>query len=181
MYEDDKNAVVEMSKEYHVIKVGSFKTNFGHDTVEGVVPVTSGLLETVEIGLELENLSRLDSDNMSHPDCHPIAGYVFTIGGAISWSSKWQDLVCLSTTEAEYVALSHAVKETIWLRNLLNKLFLLKVPPSITVHCDNQAAITLLKDDCFHAWTKPIDICFHFVCEAVEKVRCTSCIAQLMI
>ena len=110
-----------------------------------------------------------DSNGMSHPDHHPIAGYVYLIGGAISWSSKRQDLVCLSTTEAEYVALSHAVKEAIWLRNLLNELFPLKVPPPITVHRDNQGAIALSKDDRFHARTKHIDIRFHFVREAVEN------------
>ncbi|KAJ3557079.1 hypothetical protein NM688_g1666 [Phlebia brevispora] len=52
-----------------------------------------------------------DSDGMSMDDQHPIAAYVFIIGGAISWLSKRQDIVCLSTTEAEYVALSHAAKE----------------------------------------------------------------------
>ncbi len=61
-----------------------------------------------------------DSDGMLNPDCHPIAAYVFTIGGAISWSSKRQDIVCLSTTEAEYMAHTHTAKEAIWLHHLLN-------------------------------------------------------------
>ncbi len=54
-----------------------------------------------------------NSDGMLHPDRHPISAYVFIIGGAISWSSKCQDIGCLSTTEAEYIALTHAAKEAI--------------------------------------------------------------------
>ncbi|THG93452.1 hypothetical protein EW026_g7787 [Hermanssonia centrifuga] len=64
-----------------------------------------------------------DSDGMSHPDRHPIAAYVFTIRGAISWSSKRQDIVCLSTTKAKYIALTHAAKEAIWLHHLLDEVF----------------------------------------------------------
>jgi hypothetical protein len=46
-----------------------------------------------------------DADGMSNEDRHTISGYAFLIdGGAISWSAKRQDIVVLSTTEAEYVA-----------------------------------------------------------------------------
>ncbi|PSR74294.1 hypothetical protein PHLCEN_2v9956 [Hermanssonia centrifuga] len=99
-----------------------------------------------------------DSDGMSNPDCHPIAAYVFTIGGAISWSSKGQDIVCLSTTEAEYIALTHAAKEAIWLHHLLNEVFPKQFKLPITVYSDNQGAIALSKDDRFHTRTKHIDI-----------------------
>ncbi|PSR87279.1 hypothetical protein PHLCEN_2v5213 [Hermanssonia centrifuga] len=109
-----------------------------------------------------------DSDGMSHPDRHPIAAYVFTIGGAISWSSKRQDIVCLSTTEAEYIALTHAAKEAIWLHHLLDEVFPKRFKLPITVYSDNQGAIALSKDDRFHTRTKHIDIRFHFVRQYVE-------------
>lgn len=99
----------------------------------------------------------LDADGMSQ-DRHAISGYVFMLnGGAVSWSSKRQDMISLSTTEAEYIALTHAAKEAIWFRNLLSKIFGSIVEP-ILIHSDNQSAITLAKDDRFHARTKYIDI-----------------------
>ncbi|KAJ3559327.1 hypothetical protein NM688_g410 [Phlebia brevispora] len=109
-----------------------------------------------------------DSDGMSMDDRHPIAAYVFTISGAISWSLKCQDVVCLSTTEAEYVALSHAAKEAIWLSNLINEILPSHFMLLINIHCDNQGAIALSKDDQYHARTKHIDIRFHFVREKIE-------------
>ena len=53
-----------------------------------------------------------------------ISGYVILIdGGAVSWCSKKQELVTLSTTESEYVATTHAAKELIWFRHLLEEIF----------------------------------------------------------
>ena len=54
-------------------------------------------------------------------DRHSICGYVFTLnGGAISWSSKKQSVVALSSTEAEYIGITHAAKEATWIRHLLS-------------------------------------------------------------
>ena len=111
-----------------------------------------------------------DADGMSNEDRHAISGYVFLIGGAVSWSSKRQDIVSLSTTEAEYVALTHAAKEAIWLRSLLMEVF--RAPPDlILINSDNQGAITLARDDKFHARTKHIDIRFHFIRFSVEQKK----------
>ena len=57
----------------------------------------------------------VDADGASQEHRCAISGYVFMIdGGAISWSSKKQELVTLSTMEAEYIAQTHAAKEAIW-------------------------------------------------------------------
>ena len=111
-----------------------------------------------------------DANGMSSPDQHAISGYVFLInGGAVSWSSKRQELVTLSTTEAEYVALTHATKEALWLQNLLSELFRdLKTHP-FPLHSDNMSAIALAKDDKYHARTKHIDIRFHFIRYTIEE------------
>lgn len=99
----------------------------------------------------------------------PISGYAYLLGGAISWSAKRQDIVTLLTTEAEYIALTHASKEAIWLKNLLGEIFpWIKFLP-VTINCDNQGAIALTKDDCFHSRMKHIDIRFHFIRESIEK------------
>jgi hypothetical protein len=83
-------------------------------------------------------------------------------GGAVSWSLKRQDTISLSTTEAEYIALTHAAKEAIWLRNILLELFGPIAHP-IELLSDNQSAIALAKDDRFHARTKHINIRYHFI------------------
>jgi hypothetical protein len=58
----------------------------------------------------------VDVDGASQEHRHAISGFVFLINdGAVSWSSKKQELVTLLTTEAEYVAATHAAKEAIWI------------------------------------------------------------------
>jgi hypothetical protein len=103
-------------------------------------------------------------------DRHSICGYVFTLdGGAVSWSSKKQSVIALSSTEAEYIALTHASKEAIWLRSLLASIY----GPSVlsspsTIHSDNKSAIELVKNNSYHSRTKHIDIRFHYIREIYE-------------
>ena len=81
-------------------------------------------------------------------------------GGAVSWSSKKQELVTLLTTEAEYVAATHAAKEAIWLRRLLTQIFTTVNTPT-TLFSDSKSAIALAHDRHYHARTKHIDIRHH--------------------
>jgi hypothetical protein len=122
---------------------------------------------------------------MSEEFRRAISGYAFIIdGGAISWSSKKQELVSLSTTEAEYIAMTHATKEAIWLRKLIAELFRPLEHP-ITLHGDNQSAITLAYSDIgqFHAHTKHIDIRYHFICYVIgtNSIRLVYCPTQDMV
>jgi len=104
-----------------------------------------------------------DADWASQEHRHSTSGYVFTIdGGAMSWSSKKQGIVALSTTEAEYVSLTHAAKETLWLRAFLAEIARPLRHPT-TLFCDNQSAITVMKNNQYHARTKHIDIRHHFI------------------
>ena len=57
-----------------------------------------------------------DADGSSQEHQHVISGYVFLInGGAVSWSSKKQELVTLSTAKSKYIATTYATKEALWL------------------------------------------------------------------
>ena len=104
-----------------------------------------------------------DADGASQDHRRAISGYAFFIdGGAVSWSSRKQELVTLSTAEAEYVAATHAAKEGIWLRQLIGELFS-PIDNPTPLYCDNQAALTLATTDNFHARTKHIDIRYHFI------------------
>ena len=95
-------------------------------------------------------------------------GYVFTLnGGAISWSSRLQQTVAASTTEAEYMAAAAAIKEALWLRRLLSELGL--DPGTILIKADNQSAIKLLKNPIVSMRSKHIDVIYHFARERVAR------------
>src|SRR5713226_7491374 len=98
-----------------------------------------------------------------------ITGYMFLIdGGAISWSSKRQEIVSLSTTESEYVATTHGMKEALWLCSLLSEAFG-SLTAVTTLFSDNQAAIALTRDHQYHARTKHIDVQYHFIQWVIEQ------------
>ncbi|TFY76440.1 hypothetical protein EWM64_g7573 [Hericium alpestre] len=110
-----------------------------------------------------------DADWGSNDHRHSISGYVFLIdGGAVLWSAKKQLIVALSSTEAEYVALTHAAKEALWMRAFLGEILGPFDKPT-TIFGDNQSAITLAQDNIFHSHTKHIAIRYHFIRDAVER------------
>ena len=110
----------------------------------------------------------VDADGASQEHRRAITGYVFMVdGAAVSWMSKKQELVTLSTTEAEYVAATHAAKELVWLRRLFKELFS-PIDGPTTLHSDNKSAIALANGGQYHARTKHIDIRYHFIRYEVE-------------
>jgi hypothetical protein len=87
-----------------------------------------------------------------------IGAFVFDVaGGYISWSSKKQPTVALSTAEAEYMSASNATKEAIWLRTLLTDMGFPQTMAT-TIHADNQACIALSYNPVNHSCAKHIDI-----------------------
>jgi hypothetical protein len=118
-------------------------------------------------------------------------GHLFSIAsGAVTWSSKRQPTVSMSTTEAEYRALSDGAKEAVYLRRLIQELKL-QVPSKVPVncssknvqsdlssasvpteldvhlHCDNSSAIKLARNPVFHARSKHIEVHHHFIRERI--------------
>ena len=111
------------------------------------------------------------------------SGYAFYVGESlVSWSSRKQCTVAKSTTEAEYVALSSASQEAIWLRRLLNDLHYHNNSATI-IYEDNQGAIELSKNSKHHNRTKHIDIAFHFIREriATKEIDVIYCPTDMMI
>eukprot|EP00253_Pinus_taeda_P024292 PITA_24292 len=97
------------------------------------------------------------------------SGYVFNLfGGAVSWMSKKQSVVALSTTEAEYMAATHASKEAVWLPRLCSSMGL--VQGAIRIDCDSQSAF-LAKNPAYHSKTKHIDVQHHFVRAMIEDKK----------
>lgn len=99
------------------------------------------------------------------------SGSVFVFAGAaINWESKKQSSVALSSTEAEYISLSQAGKEAVYLTNFVRELgFDDAIGGSITLRNDNLSAQQLIKNPVYHARSKHIDIRFHYVREIYEK------------
>ena len=90
------------------------------------------------------------------------SGMVFTAGGnPISWRSSLQKVVALSTTKAEYIALSDAVKEGVWLKRFAEELGFPQ--DSVEIFCDSQSAIALSKNAVYHEKTKHVATKYHFI------------------
>ena len=82
--------------------------------------------------------------------------------------------MALSTTEAEYMAMCQAIKEGVWLRQLLTELGHLKGNETIKIHADNKSAIALGKNPEFHKRSKHIDVQYHYIREQVQNGRVTT-------
>lgn len=124
-------------------------------------------------GSDLTLTGYCDADYAGDTDTRKsTTGYVFTFnGGAISWTSKRQPTVAVSTTEAEYMSAASAVKEGLWLRKLFDSLDI-KLP-TVDITCDNQSAIKLLKNPIFSVRSKHIDVAHHFARERVQSKEVT--------
>ena len=130
---------------------------------------------TLDLGLKLGGRNAnpslkgySDSDwGGSLDDRKSTTGFVFDFSGPISWQSKRQPTVALSSTEAEYMALTQAAKEALWLQGLLSEFGIKKTRPT-TILEDNQGCIALAKNPTSHARTKHIDIRHHFIRETLE-------------
>ena len=95
-------------------------------------------------------------------------GYAFQLGGnTITWNSKRQQTVALSTTEAEYMALCQTGKEAIWIQKLFKELGLKDIETCLLE--DNQGCLALAKNPINHARSKHIDVQYHFIREKVEQ------------
>ncbi|XP_058746032.1 uncharacterized mitochondrial protein AtMg00810-like [Vicia villosa] len=121
-----------------------------------------------------------DSDYAGdYDDRRSTSGYVFTIGsGAISWCSKKQPIVTLSTTEAEFVAAASCACQSVWLRAIMKQLQQEQTGNTI-VYCDNSSSIKLSKNPVMHGRSKHIDVRYHFLRELsrdeiVELKHCKS-------
>jgi len=111
-----------------------------------------------------------DSDWAACPDSRKsVSGYLVLMGDSpISWKSKKQATVSLSSAEAEYRAVRQVVGELVWLERLLDELTV-KCSLPIHVHCDSQAAVHIAKNPVFHERTKHIEIDCLFVRTKIQQ------------
>ncbi|KAL8089474.1 hypothetical protein AgCh_039081 [Apium graveolens] len=117
----------------------------------------------VIIGYSDSDLARNVEDRKS------TGGMVFYLNNnLITWNSRKQRCVALSSREAEFMAATAASCQAIWLRKLLSQITGFKIPP-VKLCIDNKSAIYLAKNPVFHGRSKHIDIRIHFIRECVEN------------
>ena len=126
---------------------------------------------TINIGLVFDRkggatssiIDYVDSDYAGDLDNRKsLLAYMFTLSGCtISWKSTLQSTIILSTTEAEYMTITEAIKEAIWLRGLVSDFGLHQ--EGTVIFCDSQRVIHLTKNQIYHERTKYIDVRYHFV------------------
>ncbi|GJU84542.1 putative RNA-directed DNA polymerase [Tanacetum coccineum] len=153
--------------------VSRFLSNPGKKHWEAVKWIFRYLRGTSKLGITFGNgkpmlVGYTDSDLAGNKDnMKSTSGYLMTFaGGAVSWQSRLQKCVALSTTEAEYVAATEACKELLWLKRFLQELGFKQ--QRYAVLCDNQSTIHLAKNSMFHKRTKHIDIRYHWIRDAIE-------------
>ena len=116
---------------------------------------------------------KVDLDYANRADAWSVGGYIGMLGGGcVAWSSKKQRTMSLSTTEAEYLALTEGEKQLVWLWQLLGDLTTDQMKPT-SIWSDNLGVITLSNDTSYHACTKHINITYHFICERVASNEAT--------
>jgi len=115
-------------------------------------------------------------ENLSYRFCFKV------LSGPVWWCAKKQSTIALSTAEAEYVALSHAVQEAIWSRHLLKDLGYLQLEAT-PIYEDNHACIKIAKNDMVQARTKHINIRYHFSRQTTKsgEVKLIYCPTELML
>lgn len=114
-------------------------------------------------------LGYCDSDYATNLDTRKSqSGYIFKLNGsAVSWKSTLQSVVALSTTEAEYIALTEVVKEGKWLKGVLGDFGVEQ--DKVRVMCDSSSAICLSKHQLFHERSKHIDVRLHFIRDEIAS------------
>ena len=144
-----------------------------------------GILFTAGSGLAQDTLEGwCDADLAGCVDSRrSTSGYVFHLnGGPVAWQSKLQGSVAMSTTEAEYIALSAAALEAVFLRGLLHDLDCNQEEPTI-IREDNFGCVQLTKNEVLHSRTKHIDIRHHKLRELVadKTIAVHQCPTELML
>lgn len=128
------------------------------------------ILYSRDLGGAIKPIGYVDSDYGGDLDTRrSTSGYIFMMaGGPVSWSSKRQQTVALSTTEAEYMAMTRGSQQALWMHNFLVEVDLTQPLPA-KLMVDNDSSIALAQSTKGHARAKHIDIRHHYIRERVQE------------
>ncbi|CAI7806973.1 unnamed protein product [Closterium sp. NIES-53] len=141
-------------------RLASVVSRPSHEQLEAAKRLVRYVSATASVGLDFNSVK---ADGTS------IGGYVCLFGGgAMSWRSKKQNEVGLSSCETEYMSLHHGAKEVVWLRRLLEEIGVCQKEPTV-IFCDNESAMKLAKNACLHGLTKHIRPKWHWLRRLLDK------------
>jgi hypothetical protein len=130
--------------------------------------VGRGMRYTSSINMRLQGYTDFDWAGNA-VDRKSTSGCCFTLESAmVSWCSKKQTFVALSTAEVEYISLIVAIREAVWLHKLLADLFG-HVLDSTVIHCDNQSCVKLSENSMFHEKSKHLEIKYHYIRDMEQR------------
>ena len=130
---------------------------------------SQGIVYGNSVNISPTFFSFADSDWAMSEGRKSVSGYVVMCAdGPISWSSKQQTVVALSSCEAEYISCAHCARQIIWLRSLFSELGYPQNGPSV-LRCDNQGTVICTHDPHDHNKMKHIDIRIHFIRDCVNR------------
>ena len=160
---------------YAVTKLSQFAANPSEDHLAKALYICRYLIGTRNYTLNYDGKSRLgmtacvDSDWASDPNTRRSqTGYFLKLaGGIFSWYSHAQKTVALSSTEAEYMALSDCSRQVVWIRQLLGENGYQLGP--IPIAGDNQGAIFISSNPVTERRSKHIDIRYHYIREVIAQ------------
>jgi hypothetical protein len=162
---------------FAVRELARYMSNYGMKHYKAAKHLLRYLKGTMSRGIiygDVENAipifrSFADSDWGTSDNRRSISGYIIECGGGpLTWSSKQQSLVALSSCEAEYISCTHCARQIIWLRSLFNELGFPQERASI-LFCDNQGTVTCTHDPHSHSRMKHIDLRAHFIRDCVNR------------
>lgn len=161
---------------FAVSLLSRFQSNPGIEHWKALMHVMGYVLNTIDYGLTYSrdtNLTPLAFVDADYGGCRDTrrstSGYVFMMaGGPVTWSSKRQATVALSTVEAEYVAMSRCAQQMIWMQTWLDEVQMEHDTPGIIMG-DSRGAIALAKNTKDHGKVKHIDIRHHYLRELVKS------------
>jgi Reverse transcriptase (RNA-dependent DNA polymerase) len=162
---------------FSVRELARFMSNYGkrhYDAAKHLLRYLNGTRSRGIIYGDVENLTPIfrsftDSDWAMSDNRKSISGYLIECGGGpITWSSKQQAIIALSSCEAEYISCAHCARQIIWLRTLFDELGYPQTQPS-DLYCDNQGTVACTHDPHSHSRMKHIDIRTHFIRDCVNN------------
>ena len=160
---------------FSVSLLARFQSNPGVDHWNALMHVVGYIKNTLDLGLtysrdsDISPMAYVDADYGGCRDTRrSTSGYVFIMaGGAVTWSSKRQATVALSTVEAEYVAMSRCAQQMLWMHSWLSEVEIEFTLPGV-IKGDNRGAIALTKNTKDHGKVKHIDMRHHYIRELLK-------------
>src|ERR1044072_9223237 len=149
----DEPKVSHINQVKRILKYVSKTYNYGMLYSHGCKPILSGYCDADWAG---------SADDRKSPS----GGCFFLGNNLVSWFSKKQNCVSLSTAEAEYIAAGSSCTQLLWMKQMLEEYNVRQ--EVMTLFCDNMSAINISKNPMLHSRTKHIDIRHHFIRELVE-------------